>query len=293
MWQRWTITAAWVVAGALVALGLRRLVSGRRGLFVGYLSLFVALLSSGCGASESGGHPPVASSNAEAPAPAPTPRFSAPPALAEDGRWERFVALWRELDAAEAGSTSEPIAYERITAWGERLTRILEPATLTGPWFERGELDPLSETLIRFTRFRIQNLGPSHLGMTRMMPPRSAVFRERLLDGVEARIDALVGLREAGDIDDEAFERGLAAVAGDIYLSSVIELVGAVTEPHGADGTDPQRLERDPEAWIRGFESLYERPESRAHREAVLEQLRTLEALRPQLEALIRDLEDG
>ncbi|MDH5493317.1 MAG: hypothetical protein OEY14_15290, partial [Myxococcales bacterium] len=52
--------AAWVVAGALVGIGLRRFVSPRRGIFFGYLSLFVAMLA-GCSGTDPNGSTRAAS----------------------------------------------------------------------------------------------------------------------------------------------------------------------------------------------------------------------------------------
>ncbi|MDH5493805.1 MAG: hypothetical protein OEY14_17780, partial [Myxococcales bacterium] len=186
---------------------------------------------------------------------------------------------------------------ERIRAWQERLAELLQPLpSPRGPWFEAEGLDPLSELLIRFTHFRIESLGPNQALMTRMMPPRSTVFRDQLLDTLEGRLDALLRLRESGDVDAEAFARGLEAVADDIYLSSVIDVLGSLVEPR-AEGADDTDFERDPAAWIRGFDAQYEQAQGSTRerlgtqREQMRERLRKLDALRPGLRALLRELE--
>jgi hypothetical protein len=312
MAHRWIIAAAWLAAGALVAFGVRGLVARRRGsLFLGYLSLFVAVLTGGCGGQDSArprqataASTPIASGPVPSTIePTPTRAPAQPPAaLAQDGRWERFVALWRELDAADTTPTATPIPYAMNNAWRERLDAILSPTRMpTGDWFAEGGLDPLSEALLRFTYHRIENLGPSHSMMTRMMPSRGMMFGEQLFDELEGRFDALVALRQAGHVDDEQFARGLAALEDDAYLSCVIELVGRDVQPEaaGAPRVAPMGpdLEHDAAAWVRGFEAQYARlpPAIQAtmqdQQKRVREQLRTLEALRPQLRALLAELE--
>jgi hypothetical protein len=135
--------------------------------------------------------------------------------------------------------------------------------------------------------------------MTRMMPSRGMMFGEQLSDELEGRLDALVALREAGHVDDAEFARGLGALAQDVYLSTVIELVGRDVTPAPADAPSaaPPDVERDAAAWVRGFEAQYARQplaiQATMHEQhkRVRAQLRTLDAVRPQLDALLRELE--
>jgi hypothetical protein len=282
--ERPLLAVAWVLAGVLLALGIRRLrISDRRGLFLTALSFFVALQ----------GVAPSAAAAKDPKAAGDRVELPLPPELSEGVRWAQFKDLWKRLGAVTPRAKGDPLAVadgtytmaiepEQQEAFRKDLAAALGiPAgdlhalQLMGPPQKAGverptsQLTTLTRALALVTLKRIEHMGMDPTMMMRMVPPPTLQFRGSVAEQIERRVDSLMALRAKEAVTDAELKAALTKLQNDVWVHSVIAVFddyrlgyfSPLPKP-GADALLPDPSKRwdalwfDAAAWLRGFEQV-------------------------------------
>lgn len=252
--ERPVVLMALLVAAVVVSLGLasrtRIRLRHRKGLF--YAALVTFLGAWACGASRSEASAPEKPGKAEgdgSPARAMTARGLIPPELADQNRWDRFKAVWKELN--EAGRKTPVTEGAAALEFGgavpheTRQAMLLQLADAVGCTPQQlqqtanGDLFRLQESpmtpgclpslpsriLVHAALARIWAMGPDHTMMMHMLPPPDLIFHNRLKAKLQVRFEALVAMTREGKLTPDDFDAAMTQLEQQLYHMLVFELV--------------------------------------------------------------------
>lgn len=255
------VAAAFVVAMALLLLGIRRIPAERRRLTLFNMALMFFLMSYGASASiageKSSAKAAVAASSTVKTVEGKSSPIKLPPELASAKNWVRFKALWNKLNAVQPKKRgkSKPGTYDNYGIYSRVITREQamemekELAACFGmkdihhvrqsvsrtylhmggsgkKWHGDANVKTLSIPAMALADITLKRIEYMRDGdrtmMTRMLQPVSVMFKGKLLEDLEKRIDALLILRKKGVIRGEEFSTAIRAIRNDIYLNTVL-----------------------------------------------------------------------
>lgn len=286
--ERPIILFAWIVAGILVLVGVRKFAlhpERKAGLFSTSLAFFLILsgvaLESGC--SNSTGSTPATADSATQTSTGEDPiqqspveqtqhiedtktqkSLPIPELLAQGDRWQRFRQFWQKLDRVEPksqGSYLFSIDREQKLSFDNELASIfgLPKEKLRHIALRGDQIDFLSNVLLKVSLHRIDRMFIDPTMMTRMMPPPPLPIEStpnRAILEMEQRIDSLQKLSESGNVSPEALQSSLEKIQKNVYLFSLLRLTSgyhsqlSIKAPAKAVKSEYQNALNDPDAWI-------------------------------------------